>query len=493
MQPTILPAFNRKHNGITIYLSTNRYDVANDTLLAGPPGSFLRDTLRENDIDPDECIYTTDRCFSKVPWLPGDKHIMLGTEMKNRNVFNKVTPINDIRGYISTEGAVETLVTYAPVDCTDVVDHEPDSINGDDDDEDDGGSTNKDSAPTMRSNYRFWFKADMAKLLRKERRGVYGQFNPRRNLSTHQVCEWLKAQRDTYLYFDIETHPPTNTVQCFTIANETDPPIAVPIYDHRGTTNHDLPKLFAGLAKAMSRNTVIGHNIGFDLGFLFHYHGVPYSHRIFDTMVTHHRCFPEAEKSLAHAISYWVNIRSHKGDAGTFTPYNSGQFNTLLDYNIKDVLVLREIVKAQRERMAGDTGLRDSVNEAMACIEPYLTAGFTGFEIDTRELKAKQAKLGKDLSQYTRAMRILTGRDDFNPASNKHIQEWLFEGGLAYPIIEQTSTGAPSTDIKTLYRLLIKFPQNVAMKLLLMFKEQAKVEGMLGFEPYWINEQRRGV
>jgi len=482
MLTTIHPEPGRKHNGVVVKISRpNRYDFTNGRLLSGPPGDFLKDTIRSCDVDPAECIYTLDPYFNI-----GRKNLILGDDANRKVGPGNRSDLNSGRGYVYCE----TVATYLPVDCTDIVDHEHGWEDDDGDDEDDAGNTQKDSAPTARRNYRFWFKADIAKLLKGERRTAH-KFTVLRDLSTHEVIKALNSLSNSFLYFDIETHPPSDTVQCFTFASPIGAAIQVPVYDHRGQSCHtDLPKLFAALCRCMQRNVTVGHNLSFDLGFLFHFHGVPFSSSIYDTMLAQHRCFPEAEKSLAHTMSYWLNVPNHKGDAGTFTPYNRNQFQQLLDYNTNDVLVLREIHNAQLKHASNDVGLMASITQANDVSFEYLAAGFTGFEVDVSLLRSKLAKTDALLKDLERVLVTLTGIEGFNPASPQQVGAWLYEG-LCYPIVDKTDSGEGATGMKALYKLLLKNPQNVALKLVILYRTEAQSRKMLGFEHYYTNEDRK--
>lgn len=483
----ILPEPGRKFNGLLVYLSRpNRYDTANGRLLSGPPGDFLRDVLRRCDYDPEETCYTTEQMY-RPPGQMVKRTLLLGaTAHKIRGRGDRSASIADVRGWCE----FDTITTFDPVDCCDVVDHEHGFNDSDDDDDIDASSTNKDSAPTMRRNYRFWFEADVRKLLCNERRSTYKYLVQRVN--SVSLIRWLESQNNTLLFFDIETHPPTNSVQCFSIAAPTGPVLTISLYDYRGSGAPMLPQLFAALARAFTRNTVVGHNITFDLGFLFHFHGVPFSHRLYDTMLAQHRCFPEAEKSLAHTMSYWLNVSAHKSVAHTFTPYNISQQNTLLEYNSCDVLVLREIYAAQQAYAATDSGLQASIEQVNAVAYDYLLAGLTGITINNIALHNRKRELAATLEQLTRVMRILVGEAEFNPGSGQQISVWLYDG-LNYVVFDRTETGAPKTDIQTLYKQLLKHPDNVALRVLLMYKKLAKDAGMLDFKPYYINEERRAV
>lgn len=486
--PTILPP--TKHNGIVVYLSNpDRFMAANRSLNSGPAFGLLAETLRANDVDPDSCIYTNDYAFGcdtqAVSLILGDH--AAGALLQQYN-----NTLDAFRGYVVNKPRLaRATATYAPIDCYEVFSHEPDSFNNDDDDDDDAASSNKDGAPTRRSSYLHWFRADIQKLLQPElhRTKTTYRFHTRRHITTDELIRWLNAQSNQHIYLDIETHPPTNTVQCMSFMTAGSHCFMVPCYTETGAATHNLTKLFTALTRAFQRNIIAGHNIIFDLSFLFHYHGVPYGPRIYDTMLAHHRAYPEVEKSLAHAISYWINAPFHKDTAGTFTPYNRAQYEKLLEYNARDVLCLPAIHASQMEEARRTPGLQASIEQAMTSAVPYMTAGFTGFNIDTKKFEKEVSGGEVTTAQLTRVLRVLIGSPDFNPASPQQVGRWLYDG-LNYPILERTDSGAPGTGLKILYQLLVKFPENVALKLLIQFKLADKVVSMMGFTHYYAIEKR---
>lgn len=471
------------YNGVALMFSgPNRYDRENGYLCAGPPGRFLFSILNDCGVNPAEC-YITDQ--SSVP--PGtEKIITFGQRMgalqapphiQDWNLFNH-------RGYVGFNGQWTVVGTFSPVDCVDIKDYEDADYS--DDEDDNAGSTNKDAGDTARANYRFWSIADIRKILVGERLDAPGGGITR---TCHDVVGWLEAQTGQELFFDIESHPLTNTIQCFAIANKTSPIISVPVYDYNKRACGNLPRLFAALARALQRNRVVIHNAAFDLAFLAHFHGVPFGQDVFDTMLAHHRCFPEAEKSLAHVISYWINAPFHKDSAGTFNPKNQVQLDKLLHYNAQDVKTLRAVYYSMRAHIDARPGLAASVAQANASLPRYIEATLRGLRVNEQLVRAKKAALNTSIEQHIRVIRVLIGSPDFLPSSNDHVAQWLYDG-LKYPVLDRTETGKPSTDARTLYRLIHKNPNNVALKVLMKLKEEQKVLSMLGFTPYFRPEKR---
>lgn len=462
---------------ILVLSARDRYARENGLTIAGPSEHFVAET-----VGPGGFI-ATDNLALQPP--PGSKVILAGqaalTAWRGRDA-----DLNTARAHVKLDRGVLTVATYLPIDCIDVVNHEAEDFGGGEDDESpDDKNNGKDSAPTSRKNFRFWFGADVRKLLLHER------------MTTCQLPQTplIPANENiidsfdwSHTFIDIETHPPTNTVQCLSIAGIDTPVFTFPVWDHRGAARGNLPRLFAKLVKLFSRTIVIGHNVSFDLGFLAHAHRIPWPARIEDTMVQHHRCFPESEKSLAHVISYWTNMPYHKDMAGTFTPYNAQQYNKLLTYNAADVATTRLVWLAQREWINQRPGLAASVRAANASIEVYLRAGLTGFSYNETERLGARRRLGRRIAALTKLLHRLVGYE-LLPSSPAQLADYFYVK-LKYPVAARTDKGAPSTDAKTLYRLTGANPQNAALRVLLELRDLEKQEAMLKFKEYYRIEKR---
>lgn len=458
-----------------ILSEVDRYARADGVLLSGPTKRFVEEHLGHG------TEYHPINDFSFIP--PLGSNVILAGQRSVYKWLGNGAQLNTERGYVRIVRGCRVVPTYLPIDCTDVVNHEDVGFGGTDDDEADDKNNSKDSAPTARANHRFWFGADVRKLLLGERRVEL----PELDIKTDWAY-WLSRIQD-HLVIDIETHPPTNTVQCVGFAGLDTPIISVPCYDHHGRARTELVPFFRTLIRAMQRCVTIGQNIQFDLGFLAHYHGIPWGQRIEDTMIQHHRIYPESEKSLAHLISFWLNAPYHKDTAGTFTPYNEQQYQKLLRYNARDVQTTRAVWLAQREFFAAASpGLRASVRSANRSIEPYLRAGLTGFEYSDDTRRAELRTMARKSEQLTRVFHRLVGYP-LLPTSPKQLGEYLYTG-MKYPVLERTATGAPSTDAGTLYELAGKFPHNVALRVLLALRDVNKQSDMLDFKPYYRLEKR---
>jgi len=462
------------YNGICfVHSALNRFEQECGKLNVSYPGENLRRLLAELSVDLDDCaaIHVNDGAPPD-----GTRKLVLFGEAALAMWLNE-SGLDAHRGYVRVVGSMEVVATYAPIDFSDVRDYESD----DEDENADAGGSGKDSSPTMRSNYRFWARADIIKLLTGARRTT--SLDDAYIIPAESMLKVL-ATMSGHLFFDIETHPPTNTVQCWTVAPLTGPAYTVGIYDWRGNAMGNLPLLHAALAKAFARCTVVAHNASFDLPFLAHFHAIPFGRAIEDTMLNHHRCFPEAEKSLAHNISYWINAPYHKDEGGVFTPFNERQFLQLLRYNGKDVLTTRAVWLAQKTYTDADPALATSITQVSRAIYPNLVKSLTGIKLDTARQRAHITRLEAETDTLRRIICILVGDRDFNPNSPQQVVNY-FHTRMHYPVIAKTDEGAPSTGGDVMYRLRIAHPHNPVISAMLKFRDRSKALSMLGFEKYY--------
>ena len=468
---TVTPT--QPYNGVLfIHSALNRYEQENKVLHAGPPGLYLKETLASCSVAYEATAAQT----VEVGTLPtGTIRVLLfGEEAHVR--YCGTRGLEAHRGYVRKIGNIEFISTFNPVDCVDLKNYETDEAA----EEDNAANTGKDTAPTSRGNYGFWFRSDISKLLRAERRTT-----PVGSTVTTSPADFAHRlpSLGPVLFLDIETHPPSNSVQCLAVAGLSGPVLSLACYDHKGEACGNLARAFAALAVAMRKSTVVVHNALFDLPFLAHYHGVPFGRAIQDTMLTHHRFFPESEKSLAHAISYWINAPYHKDEGGSFTPRSRQQFDQLLAYNAKDVATLRAIWMAQRDALqSANRGLRDSVDQVSASIYPYALMALTGIKLDTARIAYHKASLSRKVNLLLKIVQVLTGLE-LNPGSPVQVSSY-FHDKMGYPILEKTDTGAPSTGGDVLYRLKLKYPKNIAIDAILAYRDYAKQLSMLHFERY---------
>ncbi len=435
----------------------SRFDLANK-MFCGPAEDLLADLARQLE-------FTYTHSYADDAIIPPATHYVLAGE-KAWALFGKSA--RDI-GVVFTVGTSRYVCSYHPQDAADVRNIEAAFSGLDEDDDDTDAGTGKDSAVTNRANYRFWLLIHIEKL-------VSPLPSPPPFYQKTQRLDYCGFPESTYLYLDIETHPPTNTLQCLSVAFDAGAIYSFTVYNYKGELQPGALESLVWLIRAFQRYTVVAHNIGFDLPFLAIYHKILYAQTCHDTMLIWHRMFPEADKSLAHVIQALTNLPYHKDEAGTFCPHNFAQQSQLLAYNARDVYALREVHQAMLP-------LSPSASSVCDLIPHYIFAGLQGFYINDAKLIVHKRRLTLNDVQLTRMFRILTGNPTFNPNSNKQVAEWLYEG-LQYAIVDTTKSGAPATDATTLYKLLSIHPKNLALQVLLEIKENSKRLSSLGYNPY---------
>ena len=435
----------------------SRYDLVNKAF-SGPAQVFLEDISLELSI-------THTVSWSDMP-IPQVSHCVLaGPKAWALRGFTE----RDV-GVVIERGNVTYVCSYHPQDAVDVrkIDELFTGVEDSEPDEDDAGSA-KDGATTQRINYRFWIQIHTEKLIAPIQK--HRPFSMR--MESLVNCGFPNS---TYLYLDIETHPPTNTLQCITVGFDEGAVFSITIYNYKGELQPDALDSMVWLVRALKRYTVVIHNAAFDLPFLAMFHGLAHGDKIHDTMLIWHRMFPEADKSLAHVIQALTNLPYHKDEAGTFCPHNHKQQQTLLVYNARDVYALREVHKMMLPLSASAQSVCDSIPD-------YLFTGLLGFYINDRRLAHHRKRLSVAAQQLERIMRLLVGVSDFNPNSGKQVQIWLYDK-LKYKPPTLTDSGAPATDATTLYKLLITHPKNVALQVLLEIKENSKRLSSINYKPY---------
>jgi hypothetical protein len=456
---------------LVVLSSRDRFARANNQVLCGPSADFLAEAIGGDFDITDDLDYHPDAVGRNV--------ILCGNQAvaKWRGYSEDM---DKLRGYLFTSRASNVVCTFDAIQCSEAFDGEY----AEQDDEIEADNDGKNLSRTSRANYRFWAMSDIAKLLRGERRDTYAEDI----IWNADLSGYLDSFKEGELLFiDIETWPNASVVQCLAISRETGPVYSIPIYDHIGALQQS-PRFFASLARAFRKCIIVGHNISFDLGFLAMFHGIPWGPRFRDTMIQHHRIFPESEKSLGHVISYWINAPYHKDAAGTWYPRNHHQYQQLLRYNALDVLATRAVYLAQRRYIEARPNLLRSIDSANRSLEIYLRAGFTGFEFNENSRSLKLRQLETKIRGLTRVFQMLAGSPVL-VSSPEQLGEYFFSK-LGLTSSYQTDGGANSTAADAMYALAVKNPKVVSIRVLLELREVMKCRDVLKFSPYYRIEER---
>lgn len=463
------------YSGLTVYIdSPSRFDT--ERLISGTTRTWFEECC----IKPLslESVDVRDLTEIRTPLLPETKYVaLLGSKVAGNF-------IQDPPGYSTIFQSRPAITAFDPQTCND---HRAMSGGDDEDDDTDSAESDRDTKeriPTRRRNYRFWTAWHLQKLLHRPV-SPYPKLDYQPYPRLQEVISVLDNTTNEDLYLDIETSRLHRCLSCIGFSTSSIWPrvYVVPVYLFTGDLGYsDFPLLHRALSLALTRNTVVIHNAAFDLTVLHGWYKflMPSLHggAVYDTMAANHRCFPEAEKSLAHVISQWTWLPYHK-DQNT-EALTREQQNQLWLYNAKDVYALKLIKDAQLFHAAQIPGLLPSINQANASIVPYIVTSLTGLRLDQLALSQRSQTLERHKALYTRMAQILSGRPLFNPGSRDQCASY-FHDTLHYDIVSRTPTGRPALGTKQLYQLQLKYP-NPLIPVIIKYRATAKDLSMLESE-----------
>lgn len=384
-----------------------------------------------------------------------------------------MAPLDNVQCYVKSVPGGKMVHSYLPQEADDFTNVEAMFHSQLDEDDDSGDGDAKDTSRIKRANYRFWLHRAVDKLFTPAR--ISKPFEYRIVGSGEAAALFYAAHiHKKRIYLDIETNIRTGHLVCIGWCFDVGPSFVWFPWGVEGEGMGNV-KVASALSRAMMVCETVVHNSSFDLTVLFMDYKIPFGRNISDTMLMHHRNFPESEKSLGACISYYLNQPYHKDSAGSFDIPTQAALVRLAEYNARDVHATREIYEAEWEH-ASLRGNEQSLKQVNRSIYPYLLAGLTGIVVDTKVQRELIEKARRRERQLIRILSILVGRK-LNPASPKQVAEYLFDD-MEHDVKER------STDKDTLYKLKLKYPKNVALDVLLLLREESKYASMLDFQTY---------
>ena len=490
--------------GLTVILSNpSRFDNAN--LLSATGGRLFA-----KHIAPEFNRYQCDIRVreDKSPLIPGTKCILLlgadaakdwlGEQMRDNT-------LNEVRGSVFYYDGIPTICSYFPQDAADIKDYESsqnkdyvtDSEDDDDDEYDDKSRHNK----TKRKNFSFWLWRDILRCKHIMKHGVPTKdWTPDYVLypSFDLVLDKLYNTSSGNFFIDLETDYDQG-LQCFSFSFGYKQPIyCVPFLDHNYHLYYGSKTalLLKGISMASHNNTIVAHNgSGFDFIVLCNRYHIPLGPNMFDTMIAMHRCFPEVEKSLGHGTSIWTWESFHKdeGNTGYLLPE---LVTKKLRYCGKDVYTMILIYEAIQNYAKTIPGLKESIQQAMESLRPYLITTLLGIKYDQKIVEETFAENDALMMQYARIAKLLIGAKYYDFIQGKSKKPLLnsntqcvkyFHDLLGYPIVgrgkeKKDGTRGPSLAKKNMYKLKLKHT-NPVIDLCLAYRETAKESGSLKFTP----------
>jgi len=449
-----------------------------------------------------------------APLLPDTKCILILGEAAMHQLLPETynNTIHEMRGSLFQYKSIPTICSYLPQDAVDIyknyekennplaMDYTPDDSLSEDGEEDEGDV--KRHGKTKRTNYAFWLRADVRKCksILSE-----GGFHVRTKAPEYrifpgssEVIRLLTETKNQELFFDIETDYEQQNLQCFSFCFGNGIIYSVPILDYTYRPAYpDYYRIMRALAVAIRDNTVVAHN-----GACFDFFVLAYKYRIpvvktYDTLIAMHRCFPDIEKSLGHCTSYWTWEKFHKDeDSQGYRTHE--QMMARMRYCGKDVYTMRLIKHAIDAYAKTIPGLQKSIDDAMACIRPYLIFTLQGIGVNEEMVNEMCGENDRLMMQYNRLTEFFIGPQGMEDirggkklgmfaGSNKQCCKY-FHDMLEYPVVAKGKPNihgqqAPSLGKKALYKLALKV-ENPVINLICAYRAVKKETSRLRFLPW---------
>jgi DNA polymerase I-like protein with 3'-5' exonuclease and polymerase domains len=459
------------YKGLTVVLGKpSRFDRAQ--LLSGYGGQMFFNALSplaRQSVD----VFLADALKNgEVSYKPDTKVVLLLGQKALDMVATGVS-IDEQRGCPIIKDGITYVPSYEPQEAVDRQAY----FNPNDSDDKGGGDDKGRHGKTRRPNRKFWLTRDVKKAV------AYLTMPPEVTKAAHvlwpradEVVRILTETKGKNMYFDIETNRSLE-MTCFGFSFDEKRAWCVPmvVSPREGYYYSDTPRILRALAVAMRDNTTVIHNSLFDLFVMGYKYGIPAPRRVYDTMLAHHRLFPEVEKSLGHCLSLYTDQPYHKNE-GVFEAHGHEQQTQLYEYNAKDVISMA-LLQPQIDATAANFKATDSIQQVNDSVVPYLTAMLQGIRYDDAKLDDIIANNDRHQNVLLRFLRLLVGKD-LNPNSPKQVADYLYNR-LGYK--------RPSKDItseKALLQLRLSKPDNPVMALILRYRSLAKESGQLKFPPW---------
>jgi len=188
----------------------------------------------------------------------------------------------------------------------------------------------------------------------------------------------------------------------------------------------------------------------------------------FDTMIAAHLLDENRPKGLKPLAQMLLGADDY--DIDVKDAYNQ-DLKTLAIYNGKDCDYTLRLYRIFREQLREQPRLARVFKKLMMPASAVFTElEMRGTYVDRTRLKTRTVKAELIISRLEAYMTEFTGKESLNFNSPQQVGVWLFEE-LGLPVIEETSTGAPSTKESVLFSLSEK---HRAVRALLKYRKWSK-------------------
>lgn len=264
------------------------------------------------------------------------------------------------------------------------------------------------------------------------------------------ACIFLKR-----VGFDIEVL--NNQVSCLSFAQSASLSMSIPLVGadgkHRWTEEQET-SIWELISFILQHPDIakVGHNLIFDISFMFMQNNILTQGTICDTMVAHHIIWPDFLKGLDFCQSMHLREPYYKDDGKIWSKPWADPI-VFWRYSARDSIVPLDLWDAIETDL--DDGFRKTYDETIELFPSLIYMMTKGMKVDREGLEKTKTDIeGKIKDKRDKLTEVLGF--ELNPLSPKQTQEHFYVTKGIKPYISR-STGRPTTDDKALSRIYRRF------------------------------------
>lgn len=288
-------------------------------------------------------------------------------------------------------------------------------------------------------------------------------------LTEKALDDWLKKLKEKKVFaFDTETtslHAKSAELVGVSFAIEGAAAYAPVAHDYEGAPNQLSRDLVLEKLKPLlsdKKNTVIGHNLKYDIEVLAKY-GISFEANLWDTLLESYVINSVGSRhdmdslALKYLQRETITFEAVAGKGVKQKTFNQVEVEPAAAYAAEDAEVTLALHQYFYPILQREENLKRVFNELDMPLIPILARmELHGVLIDRKMLEKQSDSLAKSITALESQAYQLAGRQ-FNLSSPKQLQALLFDE-LKLPIIKKTAGGQPSTAENVLQDLAADFP-----------------------------------
>lgn len=253
---------------------------------------------------------------------------------------------------------------------------------------------------------------------------------PRTPAELDTIIDRAIAEKPETICFDLETDQLMwwkHKILCAAFATSYEWAFVIPeelIYEE--STARSIDRLFGAAID------FVGHNVKFDLRYMFHQMGVTVVPRLQDTLVAHHALNENMLHGLKPLLTAFFDIGDYEGNLIHRYLRTRGDFYSkvprpkLYEYNVLDVCYTLRLWDVLKSQLLEDEMYEMPYQFPMMASQPMLLdMELEGIQVNTEQLKWLQVELGNGIVQLQGELEEECGTD-FNPNSWKQVSEIMY-------------------------------------------------------------------